>query len=66
MQNILFFRDKLSYIAKYRSKLVTYSTHMEEKKKIDRIDVKQDIYSSIEAWQEVSKQVIQNCWKKHK
>ena len=36
----------------------------EEKNKYEEIDVKQAIYYIREAWREVSKQTIKNCWKK--
>jgi len=38
----------------------------EEKNKYEEIDVKQAIYYIREAWREVSKQTIKNCWKKTK
>ncbi len=34
------------------------------KRKIKDIDVKQAIYYIREAWREVSKQTIKDCWKK--
>ena len=36
----------------------------EEKKRVEEIDVKQAIYFIREAWREVSKETIQNCWRK--
>ena len=36
----------------------------EEKKNVEEIDVKQAIYFIREAWREVSKETIQNCWRK--
>ena len=36
----------------------------EEKKKGEEIDVKQSIFMLREAWREVTKQTIQNCWRK--
>ena len=54
-----------AFKAKYRSKIIRHILLVyEEKNKYEEIDLKQAIYYIREAWREVSKQTIKNCWKK--
>ena len=62
---IIFIGIIRSFKSKYRTKIVKYILKVyEEKKRVEEIDVKQAIYFIREAWREVSKETIQNCWRK--
>ena len=52
-----------SFKSKYRNKLVKFMLNSYEKC-VEELNVKQSIYFVREAWRNVSKNTIENCWKK--